>query len=118
MPPNNDPYDFLSEDADEVQYQTPTELYSTLVVNEEIILRIKRSDERSVREGLASAKYKANEKAKREGFPVETKDIIFTASPAFDESGQEVPDEMNLQVCLGRRGAIRILAVRLPDNEL
>lgn len=107
--------DFSLQDLDEGQEteKTPTEIYADLLAFREIILTVYKADVEALRQGLASAKYKANKQAKESGLPLETASLQFIETPNPD-----IPGAVNLQITLGRKGAIQILKTVLPDSEL
>lgn len=107
--------DFSLQDLDEghEQAKTPTELYSDLVANREMIITVAKADVTALRQGLASAKYKANKSAAENGLPPETASLLFVETP-----NKDIPGAIDVQVTLGRKGAIHVLKMTLPDPEL
>jgi len=107
--------DFSLQDLDEGQEscKTPTEVYAELLAFREIILTLYKQDVAAMRQGLASAKYKANKQAEEAGLPLETASLQFIETPNPD-----IPGAVNLQITLGRKGSIQILKTVLPDSEL
>ena len=107
--------DFSLEDLDEgtEQAKTPTQIYADLVAFGELILTVTKADVLPLRQGLASAKYKANQRAKEAGLPTESASLLFSETP-----NKDIPGAIDVKVTLGRKGAIQILKTTLPDPEL
>ncbi len=107
--------DFSLQDLDEGQEteKTPTEIYADLLAFRELILTVHKADVTALRQGLASAKYKANQQAKEAGLPQETASLQFV-----ETLNPEVPGAVNVHVTLGRKGTIQILKMVLPDPEI
>lgn len=105
--------EFQNLDEDQEESKTPTQIYSELLAFGELILTVNKADVLPLRQGLASAKYKANQRAKEAGLAIETASLLFVETP-----NKEIPGAIDVKVTLGRKGAIQILRTTLPDPEL
>lgn len=89
-----------------------TEIYNQLLVYGELILTIPSIEEDRLRRGLASVKAKATKKLQDQGMPLDKAILGYQVTPTAD------PTIINIQISLGQRNNITVLALSLPDNEI
>lgn len=90
-----------------------TEIYNQLLTYGELILTIPTTEEERLRKGLASVKAKATKKLQDQGFPLDKAMLNYQITPVDSN-----PEAINVQITLGQRNAIRVIAMTLPDNEI
>lgn len=90
-----------------------SEIYNEVVLHGELIVTIPRSEERSLRRGLASVKNKINSKLRSAGITPEPLELSYTITTSPEDE-----ELINVQVLLRRRGGITVVAMQLPDDEI
>ena len=104
----------LDDELPEQGSMSLTEIYNQLLSYNEIILTIPAEEEERLRKGLASVKAKATKKMQDQGLPLDKAVLAYQVTPTGDPNKNII----NVQITLGSRNAITVLAMTLPDNEI
>jgi len=91
---------------------TLSEIYSKLLIHNELILTIPVEEEATLRKGLATVKAKQNGKIKGVGLLPDPSILSFQVTPG-KEAGT-----INVKILLDKRKGITVLAMKLPDNSI
>lgn len=106
---------FMDEESEENVEDELTygELYSTALLNGEVIITIAIEDEEKTKTGIKNYKNKMNQKLKDENLATDNSVISFSSviSKEFDGC-------IDLSVMVAKRGTVKIRAMKIPENDL
>ncbi len=95
---------------DELSYG---ELYSTALLNGEVIITIAIEDEEKTKTGIKNYKNKNNQKLKEDNLPIDNSIISFASS-----TSEEFDGCVDLSIMVTKRGTVKVRAMRIPENEI
>ena len=96
----------------EVELVSYSDIYSDLLLNDEIILTIPAEEEERLRTGIKNVKAKLAAKHKEEGLPVESSTLTFTSTPSAEFVGAS-----DIHIVLSRKAVATVFRKRVPDKE-
>lgn len=103
----------MSTETEEVAF---SELYASVLLNEEIIITIPPEEVERVKTGLKNLKAKQASRMKEDGLVPDPSIFAFNTLPAKDESLKDSYVDLSIQ--LSRKSVVKIAGIRIPDNTL
>lgn len=97
---------------------TFSELYSSTLLNGEIVITIPKEEIERVKTGLKNVKAKQALKMKEDGLIPDNSVFNFIERVAKDEDGNEIEGFCDLSIELSRRSVVKIKRFRIPDQDL
>ena len=98
------------EEEQELSYQ---EIYSSLLLNDEIQLTVSPDDLEKLKVGLKNVKAKTSAKNKELGLPTDTSVLKF-----ISKASDEFEGFIDLTITVDRKGTVKVKKVRIPDDSL
>lgn len=98
------------EEDKELSYQ---EIYSSLLLNDEIQLTVSPDDLEKLKVGLKNVKAKTSAKNKELGLPTDTSVLKF-----ISKASDEFEGFIDLTITVDRKGTVKVKKVRIPDDSL
>ena len=89
------------------------EIYSSALLNGEVIITIAVEDEDKAKIGIKNYKNKQNQKLRENGLALDNSTITFLSAPS-----QEFPGCTDLSVSVTKKGVVKIKGMRIPENNL
>lgn len=109
----NDFEEIMNELPDENEETSLHDIWKQLTLSDELIVTIPKSEELTLRRGLATIKAKANAKLKDAGLEPDNKILKFSVTPSKKDR-----DAIDVHILLEARRGIRVFDIRVPDNEI
>ena len=103
----------INQDGEELTF---SELYASIILNGEIIITIPPEEVERVKTGLKNHKAKLSAKMKEEGLVPDPSIFTFIERTPLSPSYKD--NFVDLSIVLSRRSSIKIMQMRIPDNEL
>ena len=103
----------MSTETEEIAF---SELYASVLLNEEIIITIPPEEVERVKTGLKNLKAKQASRMKEDGLVPDPSIFAFNTFPAKDESLKDSYVDLSIQ--LSRKSVVKIAGIRIPDNTL
>ncbi len=103
----------MSTETEEIAF---SELYASVLLNEEIIITIPPEEVERVKTGLKNLKAKQASRMKEDGLVPDPSIFAFNTHPAKDESLKDSYVDLSIQ--LSRKSVVKIAGIRIPDNTL
>ncbi len=103
----------MSTETEEIAF---SELYASVLLNEEIIITIPPEEVERVKTGLKNLKAKQASRMKEDGLVPDPSIFAFNIFPAKDESLKDSYVDLSIQ--LSRKSVVKIAGIRIPDNTL
>jgi hypothetical protein len=105
-------FDEQGMEDEEVTELSLTTIYNELLVHNELLLTIPATEEQILRKGLAGAKSKQNTKLREAGLQPDNNTLAFQVTPG------KIEGTIQILVSLTKRAGIRVLDMKVPDNEI
>lgn len=109
--------DILEEESNEEEL-TFSELYSSVLLNGEVVITIPKAEVERVKTGLKNVKAKQAIKMKEDGLIPDPSVFTFLEREAINDNGDIIQDFCDLSIELSRRSVIKIKKLRIPDQTL
>lgn len=103
----------MSIETEEIAF---SELYASVLLNEEIIITIPPEEVERVKTGLKNLKAKQASRMKEDGLVPDPSIFTFNILPLKDESLKDSYVDLSIQ--LSRKSVVKIAGMRIPDNTL
>ena len=103
----------MSTETEEIAF---SELYASVLLNEEIIITIPPEEVERVKTGLKNLKAKQASRMKEDGLIPDPSIFAFNTFPPKDESLKDSYVDLSIQ--LSRKSVVKIAGIRIPDNTL
>lgn len=103
----------MSTETEEIAF---SELYASVLLNEEIIITIPPEEVERVKTGLKNLKAKQASRMKEDGLVPDPSIFAFNILPTKDESLKDSYVDLSIQ--LSRKSVVKIAGIRIPDNTL
>ena len=103
----------MSTETEEIAF---SELYASVLLNEEIIITIPPEEVERVKTGLKNLKAKQASRMKEDGLVPDPSIFTFNILPLKDESLKDSYVDLSIQ--LSRKSVVKIAGMRIPDNTL
>ena len=103
----------MSTETEEIAF---SELYASVLLNEEIIITIPPEEVERVKTGLKNLKAKQASRMKEDGLVPDPSIFAFNILPIKDESLKDSYVDLSIQ--LSRKSVVKIAGIRIPDNTL
>jgi len=97
---------------------TFSELYSSVLLNGEVVITIPKAEVERVKTGLKNVKAKQAIKMKEDGLIPDPSVFTFLEREAINDNGDIIQDFCDLSIELSRRSVIKIKKLRIPDQTL
>ena len=101
-----------SNGAEELSFM---EIYSSVMLNNEIIITIPIEEVERVKTGLKNLKAKQATKMKEEGLVPDPSVFTFSEKPCEDEEFQATHVDLNIQ--LSRKSVVKVARIKIPDDN-
>jgi hypothetical protein len=107
---NNETEIIEETEEDELSY---SELYSTALLNGEVIITIAIEDEEKTKTGIKNYKSKMNQKLKDDNLAIDSSIISFASRTSTEFEGC-----VDLSILVQKRGTVKIKAMKIPEQEI
>lgn len=108
-PPNNVP---VPTEAEELSFM---EIYSSVMLNNEIIITIPIEEVERVKTGLKNLKAKQATRMKEEGLVPDPSVFTFIEKPCEEEEFQSTHVDLSIQ--LSRKSVVKVARIKIPDDN-
>jgi hypothetical protein len=108
----------IKEEQENEEELTFSELYSSVLLNGEVVITIPTAEVERVKTGLKNVKAKQAIKMKEDGLIPDPSVFTFLERVALDEHGNNIQDFCDLSIELSRRSVVKIKKLRIPDQTL
>ena len=108
-PPNNVP---VPTEAEELSFM---EIYSSVMLNNEIIITIPTEEVERVKTGLKNLKAKQATRMKEEGLVPDPSVFTFIEKPCEEEEFQSTHVDLSIQ--LSRKSVVKVARIKIPDDN-
>ena len=102
----------VSSGAEELSF---LEIYSSVMLNNEIIITIPIEEVERVKTGLKNLKAKQATKMKEEGLVPDPSVFTFSERPCEEEEFKDTHVDLNIQ--LSRKSIVKVARIRVPDDN-
>lgn len=107
---SNDPP--VPTEAEELSFM---EIYSSVMLNNEIIITIPTEEVERVKTGLKNLKAKQATKMKEEGLVPDPSVFTFIEKPCEEEEFQSTHIDLSIQ--LSRKSVVKVARIKIPDDN-
>ena len=107
---SNDPP--VPTEAEELSFM---EIYSSVMLNNEIIITIPTEEVERVKTGLKNLKAKQATKMKEEGLVPDPSVFTFIEKPCEEEEFQSTHVDLSIQ--LSRKSVVKVARIKIPDDN-
>lgn len=90
-----------------------TEIYSSVQLNNEIVITIPVEEEERTKVGIKNVKAKQAAKFKEDGLPIDPSVLSFSSTKS-----KEFENAVDLTITLTRKAVVPVLKVRIPESGL
>ena len=102
----------ISNGAEELSFM---EIYSSVMLNNEIIITIPIEEVERVKTGLKNLKAKQATKMKEEGLVPDPSVFTFAEKPCEEEEFKDTHVDLNIQ--LSRKSIVKVARIKIPDDN-
>lgn len=93
-----------------------SELFSSVLLNEEIVITIPKEEVIRVKNGLKNLKAKQSSRMRLDGLAPDPS--VFSFLERTPKEKEYAEDFIDLTISLSRKSVVKIAKIRIPDNEL